>query len=303
MPNSDVTIQCREDKSHQFLLAARFILQKYVAFLASEEEPSAYGLYRAEYLSREPRYLLSCFLSAPRHIHLVLRARNNVKLHREDGQLSQSESSARINETRIWCRDYRIWLWRWSSGKSNGSSREERRGARTWLGKKMYGSRGFNQNTITNIPIAGSFPLTFSQCLKDTSILGSTTKSSFISKWLSSRDPTRLFQVFLGDGQHSFAAHGRWNSCPQNLWIAKSNSFFSIGIIGLGGSSLINAGVFLKADERTLQMSPWPSEIKDDPSTLDECELSLHMDNISQTITKCRLHTRRNNAATFHISG
>lgn len=69
---------------------------------------------------------------------------------------------------------------------------------------------------ITNIPIAGSFPLTFSQCLKDMSILGSTAKSSFISKWLSSRDPTRLFQVFLGDGQHSFAAHGRWNSCPRN---------------------------------------------------------------------------------------
>lgn len=56
---------------------------------------------------------------------------------------------------------------------------------------------------------SGSFPLTFSQCLRDTSILGSTAKSSFISKWLSSRDPTRLFQVFLGDGQHSFAAHGR----------------------------------------------------------------------------------------------
>lgn len=70
--------------------------------------------------------------------------------------------------------------------------------------------------SITNIPIAGSFPLTFSQCLKDMSILGSTAKSSFISKWLSSRDPTRLFQVFSGDGQHSFAAHGRWNSCPQN---------------------------------------------------------------------------------------
>lgn len=67
--------------------------------------------------------------------------------------------------------------------------------------------------------------------------------------------------------------------------------FFWLGIIGLGGSSLINAGVFLKADERTLQMSPWPSEIRDDPSTLDECELSMDMENISRPITKCRLHT------------
>ncbi|KAI3294229.1 CAZyme family AA3 [Penicillium roqueforti] len=93
---------------------------------------------------------------------------------------------------------------------------------------------------------SGSFPQTFSQCLKNTSISGSSVKGSFISKWLSPGDPTRLFQVFLGDGQHSFAAHG------------------------LGGSSLINAGVFLKADRRTLQMSPWPSEIRDQPSALDE---------------------------------
>jgi hypothetical protein len=50
-----------------------------------------------------------------------------------------------------------------------------------------------------------------------------------------------------------------------------------VGFIGLGGSSLINAGVFLKADEATLQMSPWPSEIRDEPSTLDECELYMHI--------------------------
>jgi hypothetical protein len=50
-----------------------------------------------------------------------------------------------------------------------------------------------------------------------------------------------------------------------------------IGIIGLGGTSLINAGVFLKADERTLEMSPWPSEIRNEPSTLEECESNMHM--------------------------
>lgn len=57
----------------------------------------------------------------------------------------------------------------------------------------------------------------------------------------------------------------------------KIQRLFLIGIIGLGGSSLINAGVFLKADERTLQMSPWPSEIRDEPSTLDECKLHISM--------------------------
>jgi hypothetical protein len=39
-------------------------------------------------------------------------------------------------------------------------------------------------------------------------ISGSFAKNAFMSKWLSSGDPTRLFQLFLGDGQHTFAAHG-----------------------------------------------------------------------------------------------
>jgi hypothetical protein len=168
------------------------------------------GLYRAKY-SREPRYLLSsCFLCAL-NIHSARRARKNVILHWQDGRLPDSESFLQINETRVRCCDYRIWLWCWGSSKSNGSSREERRGARAWLGKKMYGLRDFRYSTIANVSIAGSFPHAFSQCVKDMSISGSTAKDSFISrwlKWLSTEDPTRLFQVFLGDGQHSFAAHG-----------------------------------------------------------------------------------------------
>jgi hypothetical protein len=40
-------------------------------------------------------------------------------------------------------------------------------------------------------------------------ISGNSTKNAFVSKWLSSDDPTRLFQLLLGDGQHTFAAHGK----------------------------------------------------------------------------------------------
>lgn len=47
--------------------------------------------------------------------------------------------------------------------------------------------------------------------------------------------------------------------------------------IGLGGTSLINCGVFLKADEGTLRMSPWPSQIREDPSGLDECKIQFHV--------------------------
>ncbi|KAJ5779576.1 CAZyme family AA3 [Penicillium paradoxum] len=118
---------------------------------------------------------------------------------------------------------------------------------------------------------SGSFPRTFSQCLRDMSISGSSVKNSFVSKWLSSGDPTRLFQLFLGDGQHSFAAHGMWNTIGF-LVLYQNPKYQQVLTVntGLGGTSLINAGVFLKADKKTLQMSPWPSEIKNEPSHLDE---------------------------------
>ncbi|RAL03117.1 FAD/NAD(P)-binding domain-containing protein [Aspergillus ibericus CBS 121593] len=83
----------------------------------------------------------------------------------------------------------------------------------------------------------GSFPDSLWQCLKEINISGT-------ARCLSSDKPTRLFQLMLGDGQHALVAHA------------------------LGGCSLINAGVFLEADQRTLQMSAWPPEIRKDPSVL-----------------------------------
>lgn len=38
---------------------------------------------------------------------------------------------------------------------------------------------------------------------------------------------------------------------------------------GLGGTSLLNANVFLECDERTLQLGNWPEEIRSQPKELD----------------------------------
>lgn len=45
-----------------------------------------------------------------------------------------------------------------------------------------------------------------------------------------------------------------------------------ITLIGLGGTSLINANVFLEADEDALQLEQWPKEIRERKGCLRECE-------------------------------
>jgi hypothetical protein len=40
---------------------------------------------------------------------------------------------------------------------------------------------------------------------------------------------------------------------------------------GLGGTSLINGNVFLRADYRTLGLREWPSQIREEPEVLDKC--------------------------------
>ena len=41
---------------------------------------------------------------------------------------------------------------------------------------------------------------------------------------------------------------------------------------GLGGTSLLNANVFLRADEATLGLDYWPPEIRKDPKCLEHCK-------------------------------
>lgn len=43
---------------------------------------------------------------------------------------------------------------------------------------------------------------------------------------------------------------------------------------GLGGTSLMNANVFLEANHDALRMKAWPEEIRNDPHCLKPCEYS-----------------------------
>ncbi|KAL2831638.1 hypothetical protein BJY01DRAFT_260427 [Aspergillus pseudoustus] len=99
----------------------------------------------------------------------------------------------------------------------------------------------------------GSFPLTLRQCLRELAISGARTTQGVVSK-LPLSGKTKLFQLKLGEGQHAFCAHG------------------------LGGGSLINAGVFLEATESTFGRSAWPTEMRENPRRMEEYyERAAHM--------------------------
>ena len=61
-------------------------------------------------------------------------------------------------------------------------------------------------------------------------------------------------------------------SFPQTMFEHWKNSLLSFLFeIGLGGTSLLNANVFLEADDETLQIKSWPAEIREKPGCLREC--------------------------------
>lgn len=91
--------------------------------------------------------------------------------------------------------------------------------------------------------LAGQFPHTFKGALRESNIRdirpgrhGSLGKAS------------GLYQTYKGKGQDVFTGSG------------------------LGGSSLINAGVFLRADRSILEGPEWPVEIRDNIDNMAQCK-------------------------------
>ncbi|KAL4798780.1 hypothetical protein BDV19DRAFT_385863 [Aspergillus venezuelensis] len=97
---------------------------------------------------------------------------------------------------------------------------------------------------------AGSFPSTFKECVGQLNVSGCgsqrLSKRERLFRKFVSEDEAKLFQLRRGEGQHAFCAHG------------------------LGGGSLINAGVFLEATPETMSMSAWPEEIREDVGSMNK---------------------------------
>ena len=64
---------------------------------------------------------------------------------------------------------------------------------------------------------------------------------------------------------------------------------------GLGGTSLINAGVYLRADERVFKGKEWPAEIREHTDDLSQCKHAL--DALTTMLSDCSLRKRRANVS------
>ncbi|KAI0533446.1 glucose-methanol-choline oxidoreductase [Xylaria digitata] len=92
----------------------------------------------------------------------------------------------------------------------------------------------------------GEFPTGTGDALDQLHYSGQFAPSWLPRKVVHGGDPTGMYHLIFGNGQNAVVGNG------------------------LGGTSLINANVFLEADDDALQLEQWPSEIKKNKGCLKE---------------------------------
>ena len=104
--------------------------------------------------------------------------------------------------------------------------------------------------------LAAQFPHTFKGALRESNI-----RDLRPGRHGSLGKPSGLYQTYKGKGQDIFTGSG------------------------LGGTSLINAGVFLRADRRILEEPEWPAEIRENTDDLLQCKERFF--SVSNVIPRC----------------
>ncbi|KAK4230360.1 cholesterol oxidase [Podospora fimiseda] len=92
----------------------------------------------------------------------------------------------------------------------------------------------------------GEYPTEAVETLKELHCSGQFAPQWLKGKGIETGDPTGMYHVIFGKGQNAVVGNG------------------------LGGTSLINANVFMEADKETLSLKAWPREIRENPECLDE---------------------------------
>lgn len=84
----------------------------------------------------------------------------------------------------------------------------------------------------------GEYPSGFVDAMKQFHVSGDFAPGFLSGAMVEAGDPTGLYHLICGKGQNAFVGNG------------------------LGGTSLLNANVFLEADDKTMRLPCWPEEIR-----------------------------------------
>lgn len=90
----------------------------------------------------------------------------------------------------------------------------------------------------------GEFPVETGDALDQVHYSGEFAPGWLPKKLVNGGDPTAMYHLIFGNGQNAVVGNG------------------------LGGTSLINANVYLEADEDTLKQEYWPREIRENPKEM-----------------------------------
>jgi choline dehydrogenase-like flavoprotein len=91
----------------------------------------------------------------------------------------------------------------------------------------------------------GEYPSGFIDAMKQMHVSGDFAPGILKGALVEGGDPTGLYHLIVGKGQNAFVGNG------------------------LGGTSLLNANIFLEADNKTMALDCWPDELKK-PDALEE---------------------------------
>ncbi|KFY80605.1 hypothetical protein V499_00576 [Pseudogymnoascus sp. VKM F-103] len=99
----------------------------------------------------------------------------------------------------------------------------------------------------------GEYPSTLLEATKELHISGEVPSVISKPKMIDKGDPTGLYHLIMGEGQNAFVGNG------------------------LGGTSLLNANVFLRTDDGTMGLHNWPPELRKPGALNDYYELAEKM--------------------------
>lgn len=119
----------------------------------------------------------------------------------------------------------------------------------------------------------GEFPSEVDDTLEQFHYSGEFAPGWLPKKLVEGGDPTGMYHMIFGNGQNAVVCNGEFFA----LFVRCSSSLTDKFLPGLGGTSLINANVYLEADKTTLKQQAWPKEIRDHPHELRKCKRVLSL--------------------------